>query len=166
MTTSTSTEAMTAIEAYKLAATLHRGQVDKAGHPYIEHLTRVFLSVGSGGGDLDQKVAALLHDAIEDGKINAAGLLRAGVSAAAVEIVSTLTHGDDQSYPEYLSQVKSHEKAVLVKVCDLLDNADPERLAKLPDDVSLRLRKKYAAALSFLETPPEQAHTAPDRPRP
>lgn len=159
-------KAMTALEAYKLAATLHRGQVDKAGHPYIEHLTRVFLSVCSRGGDLDQQVASLLHDAIEDGKTDAEGLLRAGVSAASVDIISTLTKTDGQSYADYLSRTKSHEKAVLVKVCDVLDNADPERLAKLPDNVSLRLRNKYAAALSFLETPPEQSHTAPDRPRP
>lgn len=34
---------MEALEAYQLAAQLHTGQVDKAGRPYIEHLTRLVL---------------------------------------------------------------------------------------------------------------------------
>ena len=43
---------MEALEAYQLAAQLHTGQVDKAGRPYIEHLTRVFLRVQASGGVL------------------------------------------------------------------------------------------------------------------
>ena len=43
---------MQILEAYQLAAHLHTGQVDKASRPYIEHLTRVFLRVLAGGGDL------------------------------------------------------------------------------------------------------------------
>ena len=43
---------MEALEAYQLAAQLHTGQVDKAGRPYIEHLTRVFLRVHRSQGQV------------------------------------------------------------------------------------------------------------------
>ena len=39
---------MQVLDAYQLAARLHTGQTDKAGRPYIEHLTRVMLRVQEG----------------------------------------------------------------------------------------------------------------------
>ena len=36
---------MDILRAYKIACQLHAGQTDKAGRPYIEHLTRVMLTV-------------------------------------------------------------------------------------------------------------------------
>ena len=42
---------MKLLDAYKLAATLHAGQVDKGGRPYIEHLSRVFIRVLEQGGE-------------------------------------------------------------------------------------------------------------------
>ena len=53
---------MDILRAYKIACQLHAGQTDKAGRPYIEHLTRVLLRVQMDGGDRFQQIAALLHD--------------------------------------------------------------------------------------------------------
>jgi (p)ppGpp synthase/HD superfamily hydrolase len=78
---------MNTLEAYQLASKLHTGQVDQSGRPYIEHLTRVFLRVQAAGGDQDQQIAALLHDAIEDGKTSAAQLTWLGVPSDALDLI-------------------------------------------------------------------------------
>lgn len=141
---------MDLLEAYQLAARLHTGQVDKAGRPYIEHLTRVFLRVQAAGGNLTQQIAALFHDTIEDGKATDAQLLALGVPPAAVGIIVVLTKRKGQVYREYLEAVKANQDALVVKYQDLDDNRDPERLAVLHDDVANRLREKYSQAVQFL----------------
>lgn len=54
-------------EALVFAAELHAGQKRKGTHiPYISHLLGVAALVLEDGGDEDQAIAALLHDAVED----------------------------------------------------------------------------------------------------
>jgi GTP pyrophosphokinase len=54
-------------EALSWAATLHQSQRRKANAtPYISHLLSVAALVLEHGGDEDEAIAALLHDAIED----------------------------------------------------------------------------------------------------
>ena len=54
-------------EALTFASKLHRTQTRKGKDvPYITHLLAVASLVGTNGGDEDQVIAALLHDAIED----------------------------------------------------------------------------------------------------
>ncbi len=49
------------------AAKLHRRQVRKGTDiPYVSHLLHVSALVWESGGDEDQAIAALLHDAVED----------------------------------------------------------------------------------------------------
>ena len=56
------------MRAVALAAELHRDQMRKGsdGSPYIGHLLGVASIVIEGGGDEDEAIAALLHDAPED----------------------------------------------------------------------------------------------------
>lgn len=145
-----SAEPMKILDAFNLAATLHAGITDKAGRPYIEHLARVFLRVIEAGGSRDQQVAALLHDAIEDGLITNEGLIQAGVPEIAIELINALTKKDGQSYLEYIAGVKSVPAAVLVKHCDLADNSDEDRLSRLSANEASRLREKYRQALAAL----------------
>ncbi len=141
---------MELLDVYQLACRLHTGQVDKAGRPYIEHLTRVLLRVQAAGGDLIQQIASLLHDSIEDGKVSAEQLLWLGVQKEAVELVVVLTKGKHQSYEDYLGGVKNCQRVLVVKLGDLDDNSDPARLAVLPEAVSQRLRQKYESARKYL----------------
>ena len=141
---------MDLLQAYQLAARLHSGQLDKAGRPYIEHLTRVFLRVQARGGDLGQQVAALLHDAIEDGKASAEQLIWVGVPVETINTIKILTKRKGQSYEDYLAVVKANPQALLVKLADLDDNRDPARLAALPKVVAERLRTKYERAAMLL----------------
>ena len=54
-------------DAYLYAAGLHAGQERKnTGRPYIGHLMGVCALVMQYGGDEEQAIAALLHDAVED----------------------------------------------------------------------------------------------------
>lgn len=141
---------MELLEVYQLACRLHTGQVDKAGRPYIEHLTRVYLRVLAAGGDRFQLMAALLHDSIEDGKASEAQLLWLGVPPAAVALVVVLTKLKSQRYEVYLGIVKQHPAALLVKLEDVNDNRDPARLAELPAAEAERLRAKYQKAWDYL----------------
>lgn len=53
--------------AFILAAQLHREQTRKGREiPYLSHLMAVAALVIQNGGDEDQAIAALLHDAVED----------------------------------------------------------------------------------------------------
>ena len=142
---------MKLLDAYKLAATLHAGQVDKGGRPYIEHLSRVFIRVLEQGGERDQQIAALLHDAIEDGHTTKDSLLELGVPRTAVELIAVLTRREGQSYSDYIRGVLARDRAALVKRCDLADNLDEERLNVLAPQVSQRLKAKYGGALSILD---------------
>lgn len=142
---------MNLLEIYQIACRLHTGQVDKAGRPYIEHLTRVFLRVQAAGGDLMQQMASLLHDAIEDEKVSAEQLLWLGVPAEVVDMVKGLSKRKEQSYEQYLAGVKKDARLRLVKLADVDDNRDPARLADLPVALSQRLQKKYDHAKLVLE---------------
>ncbi len=54
-------------EAVAWASELHAGQRRKGlGVPYVFHLLAVAAIVGESGGDENQVIAALLHDAVED----------------------------------------------------------------------------------------------------
>jgi GTP pyrophosphokinase len=56
------------VEALGLATRVHAGQVRKGTSvPYVSHVLGVCALVLEDGGDEDEAVAALLHDAVEDG---------------------------------------------------------------------------------------------------
>lgn len=141
---------MRILEAYKLAARLHAGQVDKAGRPYIEHLSRVFLLVGERGGDREQQIAALLHDAIEDGLATELELVEAGVPPGSIALVKALTKEPKASYAGYIRGLLGNSRALLIKRCDLEDNSDPDRLKALDAATRTRLLTKYRKALSTI----------------
>ena len=142
---------MDILRAYKIACQLHAGQTDKAGRPYIEHLTRVMLRVQMDGGDRFQQIAALLHDSIEDEKTTADELLALGVPSEAVVLVQALTKREEQSYEDYLRGLIGRYRVVTVKMADLDDNSDPERLELLPERQRMRLQAKYAHAWDILQ---------------
>ena len=51
--------------AIEIAAKAHAGQTDKAGQPYILHPLRVMRRVS----DTESRIAAVLHDVVEDSEI-------------------------------------------------------------------------------------------------
>ncbi|MFH1750117.1 MAG: HD domain-containing protein [Candidatus Micrarchaeota archaeon] len=54
-------------DAYDFAHTVHRGQKRENGARYVDHVLRVGVRVARYGGNLNQVIAGLLHDSIEQG---------------------------------------------------------------------------------------------------
>lgn len=119
--------------ALVFAARLHRDQRRKgSGVPYISHLLGVCALTLEYGGDEEEAIAALLHDAIEDqgGAVARAGILRE-FGPLVTEIVDGLTDTDQTPKPawrarkeKYIGHVERASASVrLVSACDKLHNA-------------------------------------------
>lgn len=72
---------MTPEEAVALARRSHDGQIDKAGKPYIDHVMRVMDAVTTPR----EKIAAALHDVVEDSAVTLENLRRLGCPDEVVE---------------------------------------------------------------------------------
>lgn len=120
-------------EALSYAAALHRNQVRKGTSiPYVSHLLSVAALVLEDGGDEDQAIAGLLHDAVEDQggapRLDEIGL-RFGDRVA--HIVEACTDSDETPKPPYrvrkqlyLDQLPGEPPDVLrVALADKLHNA-------------------------------------------
>jgi len=49
-----------------------------------------------------------------------------------------------------MARVRANEIALWVKLADIADNTDPERISRLDEDTRKRLAKKYSKSLRFL----------------
>lgn len=133
-------------EALDLARRYHAGQTDQAGQPYMGHVERVVARVT----DPDEKLAAALHDVLEDTPLTTADLERAGCPPRVLVAVEALTRRPDERYSEFVRRASDDPIARAVKLADLDDNADEARLALLPPELASRLRSKYASARLML----------------
>ena len=144
---------MNVIDALALARELHAGQVDKAGEPYIWHPVRVMMRLPSGSSD-DAKIAALLHDTIEDCGVSGAALVARGVPLAAVQIVELLTRSPAQGYEQFIRVIaRFGGDPSAVKRADIEDNTDPGRMAafaRIAPAKAALLGARYREALRVL----------------
>lgn len=141
------TKFMTLESAIALAADAHRGQVDLGGQPYILHPLRVMSKFSTYEG----RMAAVLHDVVEDTKWTLAELERASIPMSIVRAIDRLTRRKDkgETYLDYIDRVCRDRLARHVKIEDLKDNLDFSRLnlEDIPKYISLIKREKKA--LSF-----------------
>lgn len=131
--------------ARDLAYRAHAGQVDKAGRPYIEHVARVAAAVR---GDDEAEVVAWLHDVVEDCPVFAHEVWRFENRIAFA--VDDLTRMSWENERAYYRAICANPLALRVKLADIADNSDEERLALLDEKTAARLRRKYAKALRML----------------
>ncbi len=132
--------------AQSIAVAAHKGQVDKAGKPYIEHPAHVASGVQ---GDI-AKAVAWLHDVVEDTLLTLADLRGKGVAPEVVEALKLLTHDESVPYLEYVRSLKSNPLACAVKLADLRHNSDLSRLPRITEK-DQRRAEKYAKAIAILE---------------
>lgn len=142
-------DATTIARAKTLALRAHAGQTDKAGAPYVGHVTRVASRVA---GDPVAETVAWLHDVLEDCPMLAVEVH--GFPPDVVAAVVLLTRTTDVAPETYYERIRHSPVALAVKLADLADNAAPDRLAKLPAAVAERLRAKYALARAALGQAP------------
>lgn len=133
--------------AIEIAVLAHKGQLDKAGKPYILHPLRVMMSVST----LTDKQVAILHDTLEDTSLEISDLIKEGIPLNVVDSVIAMTKRQEESYTCYLHRVYLDKSARRVKIEDIKDNTSPERLFILDSKTIDRLTRKYSQALKFLE---------------
>lgn len=124
-------------DAVVFAAEAHRGQVDRAGHPYILHPLRLMCNVESD----TERIIAVLHDVIEDTDYTLDDLRQRGYSEEIVEAVDCLSRRDDETYEEFIQRIKPNRLARRVKLADLRDNMDIRRLGLLQEKDLERLQR-------------------------
>ena len=138
-------------DVISIALQAHRGQVDKAGQPYICHPLRLMLQMET----MEERMTAVLHDTVEDSDVTIADLQSAGLSDEVVQAIELLTHQDGVDYYEYIAQIKANPLARKVKLADLRDNMNLARIAS-PTDKDRKRLEKYQKAVEFLTTNGEQ----------
>lgn len=137
---------MSFLEAAKaLAHRAHAGQVDKAGRPYIEHVARVAAAVSD---DPEAEAVAWLHDVLEDCPRHVDEFW--SFPPLVTRPVCALTRIPGHTSETYSSRIRRWPIALRVKLADIADNANEERLALLDEKTAARLRRKYAKAVAAL----------------
>ncbi|MGI6253461.1 MAG: hypothetical protein ACOYJV_08500 [Aminivibrio sp.] len=149
--------------AIEIAAKAHEGQFDKGGIPYICHSLRV---MGRVPGE-DMKIAAVLHDVVEDTSLTLDDLRAEGFSERVVEAVDSLTRRRGEDYSHFIMRAASNLIGINVKMADLFENCDLSRIPKPGPEDFERLRK-YQGAIRTIRTlfiganlPPQALSTPP-----
>lgn len=110
--------------AVMIAAEAHLGQFDKGGAPYILHPLRLMHRAEGG----DAQIAAVLHDTVEDSGWTLAHLEREGFGPRIIAALDALTRRAGESYDDFIERVALDPLARRVKLLDLEDNAEIERI--------------------------------------
>ena len=128
-------------KAIELATEAHKDQTDRAGKPYIGHITRVM----QAGKTIEERMAGVLHDIVEDTHWTFEDLLCEGIPANVVDAVRCLTKIENESYEQFIERVKTNPIAIAVKLNDLHDNMDITRLPEISNMDIERLLKYHRA---------------------
>ena len=139
---------------------LFKDKVDKAGNPYIEHLYRV----SSKLRESIEKVAALLHDTVEDTEVTFEDLKEVGFPDDILDIVRLVTKDKVdkinlskeeklQLYSDEIDKIinSNNIHAIRLKHADMSDNYNEERLKELPKDKQEWFHEKYGRQLVKLK---------------
>jgi len=131
----------------------HAGQTDDSGLDYYLHPIAVMNRLPVGVDD-EVRLAALLHDVIEDTPYTREQLAELGYSERTLTAVDLVTQkpGDTRSYPEKIAAIiaSGNRDALQVKLADMSENSDPVRLALLDPARRDHFVRKYAAPLQAL----------------
>lgn len=121
--------------------------IKAGGAELAAHSLRVAARVALAGGSADAVLAALLHDAVEDGAATLTEIEHEH-GAEVARIVEIVTRRAGEVYRAYIERVAHSgcESARLIKLADLFDHVAPERIGVL----SASMVKRYAMALDAL----------------
>ena len=134
--------------AKAIATSAHEGQVDKAGKPYIEHPMRVM----NMGKTVEEKIAGVLHDVVEDSDWTFEMLEKEGIPKDVMDALRYVTKlSEDEDYDHFIERVKTNPLAVKVKLNDLKDNMDITRLGEVTEKDLTRLNKYIRAYRQLTE---------------
>ena len=112
--------------------------------PYVYHPYRVAEQMQ----DEYSTCVALLHDVVEDGGSSFEALEQV-FPQEVMDALRLLTHDKSVPYMDYVRNIKTNPIAVAVKLADLADNSNPDRLGALTEEGRARL-EKYREARRIL----------------
>jgi len=137
--------ALTLQDAIRLALDAHRGHKDRYGAAYILHPLRMMNRLTTE----PDRIAAVLHDVVEDSATTLDDLRKLGFSEEVIAAVDCLTKRDGEAYDAYIDRCKGNAIARRVKRADLEDNLDLSRLDEVkPQD--LERLNRYLKAWHYL----------------
>ena len=127
---------------------LFNDKTDKEGIPYIVHLMMVYKGVSS----YNEKIIALLHDALEDTDVTDSDLRYLGYNDEIIEPLIYLTKKKGEYYSDYIERIiMSHDIHVYnVKLSDLKHNMDINRIKNPTVNDYERITKRYKLAYEKL----------------
>lgn len=132
-------------KAIIIATKAHSGQVDKAEESYVLHPLRVMLKLKTE----DEKIVGVLHDVIEDTDVTYDDLRKEGFSEIIIEALKRVTKIDGEDYMDFVKRAKENPISSKVKLADLEDNMDINRIAN-PTEKDFKRIEKYKRAKAFL----------------
>ncbi|HLL03351.1 MAG TPA: GTP pyrophosphokinase [Myxococcaceae bacterium] len=128
-------------DAIALAVQAHKGQRDKAGQTYILHPLRVMMRLDTEA----ERMAAVLHDVVEDTPYTLERLRQLGYPQEVLFALECLTKREGENYEAFIERVRPHPLARRVKLADLEDNMDVRRLTAVGPREAERLARYRAA---------------------
>lgn len=132
------------IKAFFMMLKAHKGQIDKAGKPYMFHPINVALGVRG----VRAKTVALLHDILEDSNLYSFDDFDF-LDNEQREAILLLTHKKEQNYFDYINNIKTNKIATAVKLSDLRHNSDLNRLKNITGK-DIERKNKYLQAINIL----------------
>ncbi|CCX85794.1 uncharacterized protein BN724_01066 [Clostridium sp. CAG:590] len=128
-------------KAIEIAVEAHRGQIDKAGKEYILHPMRVMLR----GRNDTEMIVGILHDVVEDTPITIDMLRLEGFSEDILTAIECVTKRRGESYGTFIDRVLTNPLATQVKLYDMEDNMNRDRIPypTPKDEARFRKYEKY-----------------------
>jgi (p)ppGpp synthase/HD superfamily hydrolase len=139
-------ETATIEDAVAITAEAHKGVKDKAGAAYILHPLRLMMRLKTEA----EMITAVLHDVVEDTRNNPEEnkwtiekLREKGFSEEVLEAIECVTNRKGESYEKFIERAGKNSIARCVKIADLEDNMNIQRIGELkPKDLE-RLEKYH-----------------------
>ena len=138
--------------ALEIAIMAHAGQKQKNGEPYALHPIRLALTLQ----DEPARIAAILHDVVEDTSITLADLECEGFAPEVIEAVRLLTKPAGADYDQYIAAIAANPIARAVKLADLADNMDVRRISGALTERDTERLKKYHRVWTALSQAKQQ----------
>lgn len=130
---------------------LFKDKIDKGGKPYIGHLIRVTQNVKPQFARI-----AFCHDVIEDCGVDEKWLMNPdfGLTEYEIKAIRTLTRPKGMTYSNYILSIMNTEDLgiMYVKMADLLDNMNLNRLRDMSKEDIDRVTDRYIPAYEHLST--------------
>jgi len=128
-------------DAIAFAVEAHRGVPGRSGQPYILHPLRVMFSCETEV----ERIVAVLHDVVEDTDCTFEDLRKKGFSEEVLAALDCVTKRDGESYEDFVERAAANPVARRVKLADLKDNMDLNRLPSLGEKDLARMQKYVKA---------------------